>query len=54
MNPKSLFGLFTKFGMVKDIYIPMKRRKATSSRFGFVKFDCGGRSYNTKSQWAIM
>ncbi|KAL7164121.1 hypothetical protein ACSBR2_040099 [Camellia fascicularis] len=40
MNPKNLFGLFTKFETVKDVYIPMKRRKATGSRFGFVRFDC--------------
>ena len=40
MNPKKLFGLFSQCGVVKDVYIPMKRRKATGSRFGFVSFDC--------------
>ncbi|KAL7180892.1 hypothetical protein ACSBR1_039868 [Camellia fascicularis] len=40
MDPKSLFGLFSKFGIVKDVFIPMKRRKATRSRFGFVRYDC--------------
>ncbi|CAL5409433.1 unnamed protein product [Camellia sinensis] len=40
MNPKRLFSLFSKFGVVKDVFIPAKRRKATRSRFGFVRFDC--------------
>ncbi|KAL7228265.1 hypothetical protein ACSBR2_007052 [Camellia fascicularis] len=40
MNPKGLFGLFTKFGIVKDVFIPKKRRKTTGSRFGFVRYDC--------------
>ncbi|XP_028076006.1 serine/arginine-rich splicing factor SC35-like [Camellia sinensis] len=40
MDPKSLFGLFSKFGMVKDVFLPMKRRKATGSRFGFVRYNC--------------
>ncbi|KAL7175952.1 hypothetical protein ACSBR2_029510 [Camellia fascicularis] len=40
MNPKGLFSLFSKFGVVKDVFIPAKRRKATRLRFGFVRFDC--------------
>ncbi|KAL7228990.1 hypothetical protein ACSBR2_007647 [Camellia fascicularis] len=40
MDTKSLFKLFTKFGIVKDVFIPSKRRKVTNSRFGFVRFDC--------------
>ncbi|KAL7180865.1 hypothetical protein ACSBR1_039845 [Camellia fascicularis] len=40
MNPKSLFTLFNKVGVVKDAFIPLKRRKATGSRFGFVRYDC--------------
>ncbi|KAL7251606.1 hypothetical protein ACSBR1_013449 [Camellia fascicularis] len=40
MNPKSLFTLFNKFGVVKDAFIPAKRRKATRSRFGFMRYDC--------------
>ncbi|KAL7193518.1 hypothetical protein ACSBR2_025181 [Camellia fascicularis] len=40
MDPKALFQLFTKFGIVKDVFIPHKRRKATNTRFGFVRFDC--------------
>ncbi|XP_028116831.1 serine/arginine-rich splicing factor SC35-like [Camellia sinensis] len=40
MNPKSLFTLFNKFGVVKDAFIPAKRRKAMRSRFGFVRYDC--------------
>ncbi|CAL5331326.1 unnamed protein product [Camellia sinensis] len=39
-DAKSLFKLFNKFGVVKDVFIPFKRRKATNSRFGFVRFDC--------------
>ncbi|KAL7251601.1 hypothetical protein ACSBR1_013444 [Camellia fascicularis] len=40
MNPKGLFGLFFKFGVVKDVFIPMKRRKLIGSRFCFVQYDC--------------
>ncbi|GMP81599.1 hypothetical protein CsSME_00036251 [Camellia sinensis var. sinensis] len=40
MDPKDLFQLFTKFGVVRDVFIPQKRRKATNTRFGFVRFDC--------------
>ncbi|GMQ10223.1 hypothetical protein CsSME_00053308 [Camellia sinensis var. sinensis] len=40
MDPKTLFKLFTKFGIVKDVFIPQKRRKFTNTRFGFVRFDC--------------
>ncbi|KAL7230391.1 hypothetical protein ACSBR2_008807 [Camellia fascicularis] len=40
MDPKGLYTLFTKFGVVKDVFIPSKRRKATRSRFGFVRYDC--------------
>ncbi|KAL7241851.1 hypothetical protein ACSBR1_014433 [Camellia fascicularis] len=40
MEPKGLYTLFTNFGVVKDIYIPFKRRKQTRSRFGFVRYDC--------------
>ncbi|XP_028067732.1 polyadenylate-binding protein 5-like [Camellia sinensis] len=40
MNPKGLFSLFSKFGIVKDVYIPSKTRKSTKTRFGFVRFDC--------------
>ncbi|KAL7242294.1 hypothetical protein ACSBR1_014791 [Camellia fascicularis] len=40
MDPKALFQLFTKFGIVRDVFIPQKRRKATNTRFGFVRFDC--------------
>ncbi|KAL7161623.1 hypothetical protein ACSBR2_042151 [Camellia fascicularis] len=41
MNPKRLYGLFSKFGIVKDVFIPMKKRKATTgSKFGFVRYDC--------------
>ncbi|KAL7258283.1 hypothetical protein ACSBR1_004413 [Camellia fascicularis] len=40
MDAKTLFELFTKFGIVKDVFIPTKRRIVTNSRFGFVRFDC--------------
>ncbi|KAL7161709.1 hypothetical protein ACSBR2_042227 [Camellia fascicularis] len=34
MGPKGLFNLFRKFGLVKDVFILGKRRKASRSRFG--------------------
>ncbi|KAL7205496.1 hypothetical protein ACSBR2_018435 [Camellia fascicularis] len=40
MDAKSLFKLFSNFGIVQDVFIPSKRRKMTNSRFGFVWFDC--------------
>ncbi|XP_028106184.1 polyadenylate-binding protein 3-like [Camellia sinensis] len=40
MDAKALFKLFTKFGIVKDAFIPFKRRKTTNLRFGFVLYDC--------------
>ncbi|KAL7233956.1 hypothetical protein ACSBR1_017543 [Camellia fascicularis] len=40
MVPKSLFILFSNYGVVNDVFIPNKRRKATGSRFGFVRYDC--------------
>ncbi|KAL7211551.1 hypothetical protein ACSBR2_014418 [Camellia fascicularis] len=40
MDPKGLYKLFMKFGIVKDVFIPQKRRKVKNSRFGFVRFDC--------------
>ncbi|KAL7240508.1 hypothetical protein ACSBR2_006205 [Camellia fascicularis] len=40
MNPKSMYTLFTKFGVVRDVFIPNKRRAATKIRLGFVRFDC--------------
>ncbi|KAL7233204.1 hypothetical protein ACSBR1_016938 [Camellia fascicularis] len=40
MDAKTLFKLFTQFGMVKDVFIPFKKRTVSNSRFGFVRFDC--------------
>ncbi|GMP79618.1 hypothetical protein CsSME_00035095 [Camellia sinensis var. sinensis] len=40
MDAKSLFKFFSKFGIVKDVFIPFKRRVVSHSRFGFVRFDC--------------
>ncbi|GMP84960.1 hypothetical protein CsSME_00038289 [Camellia sinensis var. sinensis] len=40
VDANSLFKLFKKFGVVKDVFIPFKRRKVTNSRFGFVRFNC--------------
>ncbi|KAL7212973.1 hypothetical protein ACSBR2_015635 [Camellia fascicularis] len=31
MDPKVLYSLFMKFGIVKDVFIPQKRRKAKNS-----------------------
>lgn len=39
MDPKSLYTLFSKFGIVKDIFIPMKRTQITGFRFGFVRYN---------------
>ncbi|KAL7230469.1 hypothetical protein ACSBR2_008864 [Camellia fascicularis] len=40
MDAKGLFNLFRKFGVVKDAFIPGKRRRVLGSRFGFVQYDC--------------
>ncbi|CAL5391609.1 unnamed protein product [Camellia sinensis] len=40
ITPRDLFNLFSKFGVVKDVFIPGKRRKTTRTRFGFVRYDC--------------
>ncbi|GMP57002.1 hypothetical protein CsSME_00021263 [Camellia sinensis var. sinensis] len=40
MDPKGLYNIFTNFGIVKDVFIPNKRRKLTKSRFGFVRYAC--------------
>ncbi|XP_028076159.1 serine/arginine-rich splicing factor 2-like [Camellia sinensis] len=40
MTPEGLYMLFNNFGVVKDVFIPSKRRKSTGSRFGFVRYDC--------------
>ncbi|GMP36200.1 hypothetical protein CsSME_00008404 [Camellia sinensis var. sinensis] len=40
MVSRSLFNLFSSYGVVKDVFIPNKRRKTTGSRFGFVRYDC--------------
>ncbi|KAL7238549.1 hypothetical protein ACSBR2_004608 [Camellia fascicularis] len=40
MDPRSMYALFLKFGVVKDVFIPQKRWKATNTRFGFVRFNC--------------
>ncbi|GAB2292409.1 hypothetical protein Dimus_026650 [Dionaea muscipula] len=39
MNPKGLFDLFSKYGVVYDVFIPKKRNKA-GKRFGFVRYRC--------------
>lgn len=31
---------FNKFGVVKDAFIPRKRRKCSGSKFSFVRYDC--------------
>ncbi|KAL7191426.1 hypothetical protein ACSBR2_023494 [Camellia fascicularis] len=40
MDPKSLFSMFGKFGVVRDFFIPTKRRKGTGTQFEFVRYDC--------------
>ncbi|KAL7193693.1 hypothetical protein ACSBR2_025331 [Camellia fascicularis] len=40
MNPKGLYEVFTNFGIVRDVFIPNKRRKMTRSRFSFVRYAC--------------
>ncbi|KAL7193971.1 hypothetical protein ACSBR2_025582 [Camellia fascicularis] len=40
MDPKGLYKVFTNFGIVKDVFIPNKRRKMTRSRFGFIRYAC--------------
>ncbi|KAL7257903.1 hypothetical protein ACSBR1_004093 [Camellia fascicularis] len=40
VNPRGLHNLFTKLGVVQDVFIPHKRRRITNTRFGFVRFDC--------------
>ncbi|XP_028058651.1 serine/arginine-rich splicing factor SC35-like [Camellia sinensis] len=47
MDAKTLFKLFTQFGIVKDVFIPFKRRTMSNSRFGFVRFDCPVAAYIT-------
>ncbi|KAH7838232.1 hypothetical protein Vadar_023796 [Vaccinium darrowii] len=31
---------FNKYGVVKEVFIPEKRSKATGNRFGFIRYDC--------------
>ncbi|KAL7196129.1 hypothetical protein ACSBR1_036197 [Camellia fascicularis] len=40
MDPKRLFSMFGKFEVVKEVFIPTKRRQGTGTRFGFVRYDC--------------
>ncbi|KAL7225716.1 hypothetical protein ACSBR1_020970 [Camellia fascicularis] len=40
MDPKGLYALFTKFEVVRDVFIPNKRRKMSRLRFGFVHYSC--------------
>ncbi|XP_028107657.1 serine/arginine-rich splicing factor SC35-like [Camellia sinensis] len=40
MDTKGLFNLFREFGVVKDAFIPRKRRRVLGFRFGFVRYDC--------------
>ncbi|KAL7170394.1 hypothetical protein ACSBR2_035293 [Camellia fascicularis] len=40
IDPKGLFTLFNKFGVVNDVFIPNKRRKMLNTRFGFMRYNC--------------
>ncbi|KAH7847740.1 hypothetical protein Vadar_029737 [Vaccinium darrowii] len=31
---------FNKFGVVRDVFIPLKRSKVSGNKFGFVRYDC--------------
>ncbi|KAL7237766.1 hypothetical protein ACSBR2_003963 [Camellia fascicularis] len=55
MVPRKLHDLFNKFGVVKDVFIPQKRRKATNTRFGFVRYDCSITAdvAEQKGQWFV-
>ncbi|KAL7218687.1 hypothetical protein ACSBR2_011870 [Camellia fascicularis] len=39
MDPKGLFSMFSKFGVVRHVFISFKRSKV-GTRFGFVRYDC--------------
>ncbi|GAB2271566.1 hypothetical protein Dimus_006399 [Dionaea muscipula] len=39
MNPEELFNLFSKYGVVFDVFIPKKRNKS-GKRFGFIRYRC--------------
>ncbi|XP_028116483.1 uncharacterized protein LOC114314227 [Camellia sinensis] len=39
MDPKGMFIMFSKFGVVKHVYISFKRSKV-GTRFGFVRYEC--------------
>ncbi|XP_028063416.1 uncharacterized protein LOC114266695 [Camellia sinensis] len=38
--PKGFYNLFTKFGVLKDVFMPQKKIRVINTRFGFVRFDC--------------
>ncbi|XP_028067565.1 serine/arginine-rich splicing factor 8-like [Camellia sinensis] len=40
MTLKMLGEIFRKFGVVKDVYILLKRRRVSNTRFAFVRYDC--------------
>ncbi|KAI8526063.1 hypothetical protein RHMOL_Rhmol13G0279800 [Rhododendron molle] len=35
-----LWKTFNNFGVVKDVYIPLKRSRVSGNRFGFVRYNC--------------
>ena len=39
MDPIRLFTLFSKFRIVKNVFVPAKRSQVTGSRFGFLRND---------------
>ncbi|GMP93745.1 hypothetical protein CsSME_00043453 [Camellia sinensis var. sinensis] len=39
MDPTRLFRMYSKFGVVRHVFIPYKRSKV-GTRFGFVRYDC--------------
>lgn len=50
-----IFNLFSKFGRIRDIFIPNKKSKATNQQFGFVRFfnklDASSAIASTNGSW---
>ncbi|KAL7165892.1 hypothetical protein ACSBR2_036709 [Camellia fascicularis] len=40
MGAQGLFKIFSNYGVVRDAYIPNKKRRSTGSRFEFIRYDC--------------
>ena len=40
IGAKGLYSIFGNYGVIRDVFIPNKRRKLTRSRFDFVRYNC--------------